>query len=205
VNHLQREPESKGSVKILIAEDEMISRRVLETRLRKEGHEVVVAEDGEQAWSLIERDADISLAILDWMMPRLSGPDLCRRIRQRNRDVPTYIMLLTARGSRQDIVAGLGAGADDYITKPQRNLASRVKELEEALANIKLLQGLLPICLYCKKIRDDNNYWQALERYVARYSGARFSHGICPDCYESVVKPEMDRYLAKRQEPASQG
>ena len=210
-------------MKILIAEDEMISRRVLETRLRKEGHEVVVAEDGEQAWSLIERDADISLAILDWMMPKLSGPDLCRRIRQRNQDVPTYIMLLTARGSRQDIVGGLGAGADDYITKPfdfdefrarlqvgerilqlQRSLASRVKELEEALANIKLLQGLLPICLYCKKIRDDNNYWQALERYVARYSGARFSHGICPDCYENVVKPEMDRYLAKKQEPASQ-
>lgn len=205
----------------------MISRRVLETRLRKEGHEVIVAEDGEQAWSLVEADLEISMAIVDWMMPKLSGPELCQRIRKRVQAIPTYVILLTARGSRQDIVTGLGAGADDYITKPfdfdefrarmqvgermlqlQRNLAGRVKELEEALANVRLLQGLLPICLYCKKIRDDNNYWQALERYVAQYSGARFSHGICPDCYERVVKPEVDRYLADKRTaspPASSG
>lgn len=201
-------------MKILIAEDEQVSRRVLQASLVKEGHEVSLARDGEEAWEMLKQDNPVPLAILDWNMPGLTGPEICRRVRERKTDQPTYIILLTTRDSRQDIVAGLQAGANDYITKPfdfdelsarvrvgervvqlQRTLADRVKELEDALTNVKMLQGLLPICLYCKRIRDDQNYWQQLDRYVADHTETRFSHGICPECYEKVVQPELNRYL----------
>jgi DNA-binding response OmpR family regulator len=202
-------------VKILIADDDRVSRRLLEARLLKDGHEVIVAEEGNQAWGTLQQDPTIPLAILDWNMPGLTGPEICARARRNETDQPTYLILLTSRDTRQDIVSGLQAGANDYVTKPfdfdelrarvqvgervlqlQKALAARVKDLEEALANVKMLQGLLPICLYCKKIRDDRNYWQQLDKYVAEHSEARFSHGICPDCYAKVVKPELEKYLA---------
>jgi DNA-binding response OmpR family regulator len=106
----------------------------------------------------------------------------------------------------------LTAGADDYIIKPfdraelkaristgerilrlQAELAARVKELELALANVKLLQGLLPICCYCKKIRNDQNYWQQVDSYIADHSEAQFTHGICPECREKILEPELQR------------
>ena len=92
-----------------------------------------------------------------------------------------------------DLVADLHARAQfgERVLQLQKALAERVRELEEALANVKMLQGLLPICLYCKKIRDDRNYWQQLDKYVADHTEARFSHGICPDCYEREVEPEL--------------
>jgi DNA-binding response OmpR family regulator len=114
--------------------------------------------------------------------------------------------------SREDIVAGLAAGADDYITKPfdiqelrarvqvglrivelQESLSVRIKELEDALAQVKQLRGLLPICSYCKKIRDDQNYWQKVESYLSQHSEARVSHSVCPECYEQIVKPELEK------------
>jgi phosphoserine phosphatase RsbU/P len=209
-------------VKILIAEDDRVSRRLLEARLQKDGHEVVVAEDGAKAWSVLEADPAIPLVVLDWMMPGLTGPEICRKLRQRQTDQPTYVILLTSRDSREDIVSGLEAGANDYVTKPfdfdelrarvqvgqrvvqlQKILAERVRELEVALTSVKMLQGLLPICLYCKKIRDDRNYWQQVDKYVADHSEARFSHGICPECYEKVVKPELDQYFSSHTDKSS--
>src|SRR5438105_4818844 len=108
--------------------------------------------------------------------------------------------------------SGLGAGADDYIVKPfereelrarvqvgfrmlalQAALADRVRELEEALTRVKQLQGLLPICSYCKKVRDDRNYWQQVETYIEGHSDAQFTHGICPECREKYVEPELER------------
>ena len=202
-------------LKILIAEDDPVSRRLLEARLLKDGHQVLLTEDGEQAWLELQKDPTIPLAILDWNMPGLTGAEVCQRARQIKTDQPPYLILLTSRDTREDIVSGLQAGANDYVTKPfdfdelrarvqvgervvqlQKILSDRVKELEEALANVKMLQGLLPICLYCKKIRDDRNYWQQLDKYVAEHTEAKFSHGICPECYEKVVKPELDQYFA---------
>ncbi len=195
---------------------------MLEVRLLKDGHQVIVAEEGNQAWGALQQDPAIPLAILDWNMPGMTGPEICGRARQIETDQPTYLILLTSRDTRQDIVSGLQAGANDYVTKPfdfdelrarvqvgervlqlQKALADRVKELEEALANVKMLQGLLPICLYCKKIRDDRNYWQQLDKYVAEHTEARFSHGICPECYDKVVKPELEKYLASGDSAAS--
>jgi DNA-binding response OmpR family regulator len=201
-------------MKILIADDDSMSRRLLEMRLRKHGHELVLVENGSEAWEELERDAEISIAILDWMMPEMTGPEVCRRVRRRGDVQPIYLILLTSRVGQEDLVTGLDAGADDYITKPfdfeelrarvrvgvrmvrlQQSLAARVSQLEEALANVRVLQGLLPICLYCKKIRDDQNYWQQVDKYIGDHSQARFSHGVCPDCYERVVKPEIGQYL----------
>lgn len=199
-------------MKVLIAEDDMVSRRLLEATLIKWGYEVVVTGDGSAAWEVLNSDDPPPLAILDWMMPGLDGIQVCRKVRRTPTSTPPYLILLTAKGRREDIVTGLQAGANDFVTKPfdreelrarvqvgvrivelQQSLADRVKALEEALARVKQLQGLLPICSYCKKIRDDRNYWQQVENYISEHSEAQFSHSICPDCYERRVKPELDQ------------
>jgi DNA-binding response OmpR family regulator len=199
-------------MKILIAEDDPVSRRVLEAALAKDGHEIQSVDDGAQALEALERPDAPLLAILDWMMPGVDGTEICRRLRAAPRSRPIYVVLLTARGRKEDVLAGLEAGADDYVTKPfdhdelrarvrvgarvvdlQSALAGRVAELEEALARVRQLRGLLPICSYCKKVRDDRNYWQQVEHYVSEHTDARFSHSICPDCLERIVQPQLDR------------
>jgi DNA-binding response OmpR family regulator len=199
-------------MKLLIAEDDPISRRVLEATLTKWGYEVVVTSDGVQAWEALQQEDAPRLAILDWMMPQLDGLQLCERARVNPATQSLYIILLTARGGKEDIAAGLEAGASDYVTKPfdaqelrarvrvgfrmidlQQALADRVQELEAALAQVYELQGILPICSYCKNIRTGEQYWEQVEAYISQYSSARFSHSICPDCYEKVVKPEMEQ------------
>ena len=199
-------------MRVLIAEDDAVSRRLLEATLAKWGYEVVVTTDGLQALAVLSQPDAPSLAILDWMMPGLDGAQVCVKARELAGERLLYMILLTAKGRKEDIVEGLTAGADDYVVKPfdrselkarinagerilrlQAELASRVKELELALTNVKLLQGLLPICCYCKKIRDDKNYWQQVDTYVADHSEAQFTHGICPDCRDKIVKPELER------------
>jgi sigma-B regulation protein RsbU (phosphoserine phosphatase) len=207
-------------MRILIAEDDAVSRRRLEATLQKWGYEVLAVEDGLAAWEVLQSEMPPPLAILDWMMPGMDGIEVCRKVRERSPSRPLYIIVLTARGSREDVVAGLQAGGDDYVTKPfdreelharvrvglrvlqlQMNLADRVRELEEALARVKQLQGLLPICSYCKKIRDDQNYWQQVEGYISEHSEAIFSHGICPDCFEKFVKPELNKLKSAGEKP----
>jgi C4-dicarboxylate-specific signal transduction histidine kinase len=114
-------------MKVLIAEDDSASRMALRAILQKWGHEVIVAADGNQAWELLQRE-NPKLAILDWMMPGIEGIELCRRIREKSDCDYVYVILLTAKVEKEDIVAGLDAGADDYITKPfdREVLRSRV-------------------------------------------------------------------------------
>ena len=199
-------------MKILVAEDQTISRHILEASLRKWGYEVKGVENGTRAWEILQGEEAPQLAILDWLMPGMDGIEICRQIRLRPQTQPVYIILLSARSGREDKIHGLQAGADDYITKPfdrdelrarvqvgirvlelQGALAHRVRQLEEALSRVKQLQGLLPICSYCKKIRNDRNYWQQVEGYISERSEAQFSHGICPECYAQYVQPELDR------------
>jgi CheY-like chemotaxis protein len=212
VSAIQNTAETKKPKRVLIADDDAISAQVLEATLRQWGYTVVVARDGLAAWEMLKAEDSPRLAILDWMMPGLEGPEVCRRVRALHRAVPTYIILLTAKRNAQDIVAGLESGADDYVTKPfdqaelhsrlrvgerivelQQGLADRVRELEEALSQVKTLKGLLPICAYCMKIRADRNYWQRVETYIAAHSNARFSHGICPECWKNIVEPELQQ------------
>ena len=105
-------------VKILIADDDLTSRLVLSGVLKKYGHEVVVTMDGAEAWDAMQRPDAPTIAILDWMMPGLAGVDVCRRVRGLQSDQPPYLILLTSKGEKADIVAGLEAGADDYLAKP---------------------------------------------------------------------------------------
>jgi DNA-binding response OmpR family regulator len=203
-------------MKVLIAEDDPTSRCFLEATLVKWGFEVTVARDGAEAIAAVESGEMPAMAILDWMMPGIDGVEVCRRLRARGDRSPVYTIILTARSEKQDVIAGLEAGADDYVTKPfdrqemharlkvgmrivelQRSLAARIKELEMALSQVKRLRSLLPICSYCKKVRDDKNYWQQVECYASEHLEVEFSHSICPPCYEKFVEPQVER-LKKR-------
>jgi phosphoserine phosphatase RsbU/P len=197
-------------MRILIAEDDVVTATRLRGLLGSWQYDVVHATNGSEALRVLESDEPPALAILDWVMPELTGVDICRRVRERHIAVPTYIVLLTSKDASVDIVAGLDAGADDYLSKPfdpaelrarlragerivdlQRRLLTHVQGLEEALANVRRLSGLLPICAYCKAIRDDSDYWHRVEEYVTDHSEVQFSHGICPDCLNSVVKQQL--------------
>jgi CheY-like chemotaxis protein len=208
---------------VLIAEDDPASRRLLDATLRRWGHPVVMTVDGDEAWKALQLPDAPSVAILDWMMPRLDGVEICRRVHAQGSPTPPYLILLTANTQRADVVAGLEAGADDYMGKPfdhdelrarlivamrvvelRRRLADRIGELEAALGRVKQLHGLLPICAYCRKIRDDRNYWQRVEEYVSAHSDVQFSHGICPQCYEQVLAPQLQAMRQARAERPSE-
>jgi sigma-B regulation protein RsbU (phosphoserine phosphatase) len=197
-------------MRILIAEDDVVTATRLRGLLGSWQYDVVPVSNGTEALGVLESEEPPALAILDWVMPEMTGVEICRRVRERKIAVPTYIVLLTSKDASVDIVAGLDAGADDYLSKPfdpaelrarlragerivdlQRRLLTHVQGLEEALANVRRLSGLLPICAYCKAIRDDSDYWHRVEEYVTDHSEVQFSHGICPDCLNSVVKQQL--------------
>jgi sigma-B regulation protein RsbU (phosphoserine phosphatase) len=187
----------------LVADDDPITSTVLVAALRRLNLDVVAATGGGDAWRQLSVEPRPSLAIIDWMMPEMDGLELCRRIRQTPEYAHMYLILLTARDARADVIAGLDAGADDYLVKPfdgeelrarvrsgvrildlQRQLTEQIATLRETLASVKQLKGLLPICCYCKRIRTDEDYWQQLEGYISEHSDAQFSHGICPGCLD---------------------
>jgi DNA-binding response OmpR family regulator len=190
-------------MRILVAEDSRTTQVLLQRLLTEWGHEVIMTGDGDEAWGALSANDPPRLAILDWLMPGMDGLEICRRVRKTDGDDPLYVIMLTAKTEKEDIVAGLEAGADDYVTKPfdgeelrarvgvgvrvlelQAALAGQVRELRDALAHIKTLQGIIPICMYCHKIRDDRDIWQRMEQYIAERSGAEFSHSLCPECRE---------------------
>lgn len=210
-------------MRVLIAEDDEVSRQFLAATLRGWGYEVQEAADGAGAWHALALPAGEGeaprLAILDWMMPRLDGLQICARIRRSPAHSGTYLILLTSRGGREDLVRGLHSGADDYLIKPfdreelrarlqvgvrvlrlQADLRARVRELESALRSVQKLQGLLPICAYCKRIRNDQNYWQQVETYLSEHTQAQFTHGICPECLAKVAPRELEDSPAGRKE-----
>lgn len=198
-------------MRVLIAEDDPASRRILESLLTKLGYNIVSTCDGNEAWEQMKAPDAPRLAILDWMMPGMDGVEVCRRIRQMDTRNPVYIILLTALNSKKDIVRGLEAGANDYVTKPydsnklrariqvgrqvvdlQSALTNQIRELQEALSLIKTLQGIIPICMHCHKIRNNQETWQKMEKYVEEHSEAQFSHSICPECMEKHY-PEQEQ------------
>ncbi len=132
-------------MKILIAEDDPISRRLLEVTLNKWGYEVVSCPDGSVAWMTLQQPQAPSLAILDWMMPGMDGLEVCREVRQQITEPYIYILLLTAKSQQTDIIAGLEAGADDYLTKPfdsselrmRLRAGRRILDLQEELIFVR--------------------------------------------------------------------
>ena len=208
-------------MRILIAEDDFTSRAMLSAVLKKSGHEVVETTDGGEAWDMLQAPGAPPLAILDWMMPVMNGPEVVRRVRTLQTDRPPYLIMLTTRGEKADIIEGLEAGANDYLAKPfdpgelharievgrrmiemQNTLADKIAELGRALSQIKTLRGIVPICANCKKIRNDAGYWQQVEVFVHNHTEADFTHGICPECME-VLYPEFVQDEAEGQENES--
>ena len=203
-------------MRILIADDDGVSRRLLESHLRKLGHETVAVGNGTAAWDGLQAEDGPALAIMDWMMPGLDGVEICHLARARPSASVLYIILLTSRAEAGDLARALDAGADDYVIKPfdpaelrarvgvgvrmvtlQLDLAGRVRELEKALAHVDELEGILPVCSYCRRVRSDADSWHQLEDYVTAHTAARFSHGVCPQCVETVLKPEMEAFRRK--------
>ena len=191
-------------MRILIAEDCVITRLKLKGILTGLNYDVVTAEDGNEAWEQLHRADAPKLALLDWHMPGKSGVEICQKMRHEEGLNTAYIILLTGKDNNEDIIEGLKAGADDYIVKPfdieilaarievgqrvcdlQASLAKRIDELQRAVQHIERLQGIIPICMYCKKIRNDQESWEQMENYISQHSNAQFSHGICPDCFQT--------------------
>ncbi|MSU72374.1 MAG: response regulator [Opitutus sp.] len=185
-------------MKILAVEDDAVARAVLRQALRRLGHEVVEAGDGEAAWEVLQTEP-VRVVVSDWMMPRADGLDLCQRIRKRAGAEYIYFILLTSRdATAENQTAAADAGVDDFLTKPLDlpELWTRLRVAERILrytTQVRQLEEMLPICSYCKKIRDDQNYWQQLEGYISERTGSDFSHSICPNCHTRVILPQLEQ------------
>jgi phosphoserine phosphatase RsbU/P len=189
-------------MKILIVEDDTESRETLKILLELDGHEVTSAQNGSEGWEAFEH-ADYPVVISDWLMPEMDGLELCRRIRAADRPSYSYVLLVSALKGKSSYLQGMAAGADDFVSKPydpdelktRLIVAGRIIGIQD---RVKRLEGILPTCMYCKKIRDEQNQWVGIEAYISTRSQASFSHGVCPACYESQVKPELDQIRRRR-------
>ncbi len=191
--------------KILIVDDTPANIETLNETLENE-FDIYFAMDGNDALQKVQL-LEPDLILLDIMMPVMDGFEVCRRLKENEqfRDIP--VIFITALDQPEDESKGLVLGAADYVTKPfnpdlvllrvrnhlklknQRDtLELRTLELEKILSEIKVLQGIIPICAYCKNIRDDQGYWNQVEKYVSEHTEAKFSHGICPTCFENEMK-----------------
>ncbi|PYS29544.1 MAG: response regulator [Acidobacteria bacterium] len=188
-------------MRVLIVEDDTDSREMLRLLLEQDGHEVTCATNGREGLDSLS-DSTFSVIISDWLMPELDGIELCRTVRAADMPNYCYIILLTALRGKDRYLEAMDAGADDFVTKPydpeelraRLMVAERIVRLQE---HVRRLEGVLPTCMYCKKIRDDHNVWVGIEQYITQRTEASFSHGVCPECYQAVVKPELDRIRAK--------
>lgn len=185
-------------LKILAVEDDAVARRVLGQALKRLGYEVELASDGEEAWGKLQVDP-MRIVVSDWIMPKMDGLELCRKIRERAHQDYVYFVLLTGLDATEtNQRAAADAGVDDFLTKPlnRNELWMRLRVAGRILNYTKQLQQLeelMPICSYCKKIRDDKNYWQQIEGYINERTGSEFSHSVCPDCYQRVIVPELEQ------------
>lgn len=194
-------------IRILIAEDDFFVRKEIKRTLSQSNYQVLgEATDGKQA---IELTCSLQpdVVLMDIKMPVMNGIDSTRLIQEK---CPTPVVFLTAHESKEMLDQASNAGASSYITKPPNKNAinqavtvamarhndmmelRRVNyKLEQALNEIKTLRGILPLCSFCKKIRDDKGYWEQVDVYIQEHTEADISHGICPECMEEHY-PELD-------------
>ncbi len=202
--------EDEHSGRVLIADDHDAARTALKSLLEWKGFSVTAVPDGSQALKVLNSEDAPDVALLDWEMPGMTGPEICRAVRSYKRGPYIYLIVITAREGEEGITEALSAGADDFVRKPfgvpevlarlrnglrmvklERSLAARIAELEGALEEGRQLKRLIPICAYCKSIRNDSDYWQQIESYIHEHTGAAFSHGVCPTCMEKVLRTEF--------------
>ncbi len=204
-------------MRILIAEDDATSRTILMAVLGKSGYEFESTADGLEALEAFKQSDPPDLAIVDLIMPKIDGLELVREIRALRAPRPPYVIILSTKSETADVVAGLDAGADDYLAKPfdatelrarievgrrmlemRAVLADKVQELAAALEQVKTLRGIVPICANCKNVRDDQGYWNRVETYMRDHTGAEFSHAVCPDCMDKLYPQLQEKGRSKR-------
>lgn len=195
---------------VLVADDSKLERTMLEHILSREGFPLVMAADGHQAVEVLKDPAAPRMVLLDWVMPGPNGPEIVQWLREQPHGGSAYVVLLTAKDSADDIVRGLDAGADDFMSKPfradellarlragarvlwlQQQLAGEVARLAAALAEVHRLRGLIPICMHCHRIRTEGEHWQKLEAYIEEHTDASFSHSLCNECLQAYY-PEAE-------------
>jgi AmiR/NasT family two-component response regulator len=205
------------AIRALIAEDDALIAEVVAAELEKIGVEVVgKASDGQQALTFTET-LQPDVVLMDINMPEMDGLEAARRIQEH---CPTPVIVLTVHSVPEMVQEAAAAGVGAYLVKPPKGheleraitiararfadlmeLRRLNAELQDALAKVKMLSGMLPICANCKKIRDDKGYWHQVENYIRDHSEAELSHGICPDCMLVLYPPEMYPYLHKQNQP----
>ncbi len=204
-------------MRVLVAEDDAATGRAVVFLLQRHHYEIVLVEDGKAALDILTGANPPHLALLDWEMPRLDGVSVVRAVRASAAERYTYLIMVTARDAAADLLAAFAAGVDDFLGKPadsaqllarlrvgervlalEEGLAARVAELERSLDEVRQLKRLLPICMYCKKVRDDGDYWQEIETYIHERTGTDFSHGVCPDCVPHLVNQGLPEKSAER-------
>lgn len=197
---------------ILIIDDQPANLAVLVDYLEGRDIDVVVAENGKNG--LARADYVLpDLILLDVLLPDINGFDTCRQLKTNRRTSAIPVIFMTALADVNDKISGFAAGGVDYVTKPleleevcarikthltlnrlQKELEAKNRELTTALAEIDTLKGILPLCSFCKKIRDDQGYWQQVDAYIQTHTSAEISHSLCPDClkehYPDIVAPE---------------
>jgi sigma-B regulation protein RsbU (phosphoserine phosphatase) len=183
------------TMRILVAEDDPVTRRILEVALQRQNHQVVAVADGEQA--LAACSEHFGVVLTDWLMPGLSGLDLCRRLRARTDRPYSYVIVLTSLEGKPRYLEAMDAGVDDFLTKPVDVdvLASRLRVAERVLklqGEVRQLESLVPMCSYCRRIRTSDNRWLTPDQYLMSRDEHPVSHGICPSCYETHLKPQID-------------
>ncbi|NDV63525.1 response regulator [Puniceicoccales bacterium CK1056] len=189
---------------ILIAEDDFISRKLLINILEELGHVVSVAADGKEAWDAYQAQPT-RLVITDWLMPQMDGLELVRKIRENDKSDYTYIILLTANiGQRENYYKAMQAGVDDFLAKPLDRLELEIRlqvaqRILKASSHIESLENVLTICAYTKKIKFPDEGWQTIEEFMRSHLGLTISHGIEPEYYDTVIKPQLDDLKAKHQ------
>lgn len=183
---------------ILIAEDDLISRKLLQTHLEELGHTLTICEDGEDAWRQFDR-VPTRLVVSDWLMPNMDGLEFCQKIRNRPNTDYTYFILLTANVSEEgNYEKAMNMGVDDFLPKPldRHQLAIRLQVASRILqhtSRIQSLENVLTICAYTKKINFPDEGWQTIEEFMDHHLGIKVSHGVDPDYYENVIKPEIEK------------
>ncbi|MEK7383002.1 MAG: response regulator [Elusimicrobiota bacterium] len=174
-------------MKVLIADDDRTSRSLLQGSLIKLGYEVVAAVDGTSAWDALLR-TNCRIVVSDWVMPDSDGLELCKRVRlDQDRPYVYFILLSGERLSAAHYAKAMDEGVDDFLHKPldvealrmRLRVAERIIGLNE---RVRTLEGILPMCAYCRRIRDERGSYASLEDFVSKKTPAQFSHGVCPEC-----------------------
>lgn len=202
---------------ILIIDDDQNQRKTLTDIVAAKGYETLVAADGAAGLAVLQENP-VNLVLTDLGLPDISGIDILSKVKTLYPDI--QVIILTGIATVDSAVEATNLGAFSYLRKPydidqlllqiqralekqrveeelrlsRQLLEDKVTELEATLARVKQLEGILPICMYCKKIRDDKEEWQQMEEYISQHSEANFSHGLCPECY----KQQLNEFKATR-------